>query len=85
MGRKPEPTPACQHRTLASGSTCHIQSCTECSTVSVHLGAVTLRFDPTALESLWKTVGEALLELRAEAISEPGMPYVQQRRTRGDA
>lgn len=65
-------TPSCQFRTLAHGSTAHIQCCSECGTVSVHVGAVSLRFHPAALESLWNTLGEALAALHAAAKRDGG-------------
>lgn len=70
MGRKPEATPACQHRVLAHGPNAQVQVCQQCGTLSVNVGAVTLRFHPAALESVWSTLGEALMALHEEAKSD---------------
>jgi hypothetical protein len=70
MGRKPEAARACEHRVLAQGPNAQVQVCQQCGTLSLNVGAVTLRFHPAALESLWNTLGEALLALHAEAKSE---------------
>ena len=61
---------SCRYRTLAKNGQVHIQSCGPCGRVSVHLGGVTLRFEPDALESLWNTLGEALIELHAQSVRE---------------
>lgn len=56
----------CHQHTLAKGGTAHVQTCRECGTLTMHVGAISLRFDPAALESLWNTLGEALLTLHAQ-------------------
>jgi hypothetical protein len=57
----------CHLSTLASGSVCQVQRCSHCASLSLVLGPITLRFDPSALESVWNTLGEALLTLQREA------------------
>lgn len=57
-------------QTLAKSATTHIQRCLHCNCVAVHVGPVTLRFDPGAVESLWNTLGLALTRLERE-LDEP--------------
>ncbi len=66
MDKKLAQTEGCNLYTLAKGSTAHIQRCLHCGTLSMHVGPLTLRFDPGALESLWSTLGEALLQLHVD-------------------
>jgi hypothetical protein len=70
MGRTPENRASCEHRVLAQSGIAQVQICQHCGTLSLVLGAITLRFDPTALESLWNTLGQALMALHAEAKSQ---------------
>jgi len=51
---------SCVQTPLAAGPFVRIDKCGGCSVVSLHAGAVTLRLDIDALESLHRTVGEAL-------------------------
>lgn len=64
MRTTPVRPPACRTETLASGSAATIQWCRSCGTVSVHIGATTIRLDPAACESLWATLGEGLVDLQ---------------------
>jgi hypothetical protein len=59
-------TEGCHLDTLAKGSTAHVQRCVHCGTLAMHVGPISLRFDAAALESLWSTLGEALLQLHTE-------------------
>jgi hypothetical protein len=63
----------CRLETVVRGSTAHIQRCVHCSSLSLHVGPVTLRFAPEAAESLWNTLGEALFALHDELKSEPAL------------
>lgn len=63
---------ACCHETLAAGPMAHIQRCKECGTLSIHLGATTVRLAPDACESLWATLSEALVALNRLEVSEAG-------------
>jgi hypothetical protein len=72
MPRDSEKTP-CQLQTLARSQSVHVQRCADCGTLSLHMGAVTLRFAPAALESVWSTLGEALLVLHRELDPEPAV------------
>lgn len=63
MGNKPE---ECRMHTLARSATSHVQRCVHCNCVAVHVGPVTLRFDAGAAESLWNTLGQALIRLEQE-------------------
>jgi hypothetical protein len=56
----------CRHVTLAKNSIAHVQRCTECDCVSLHIGPTTLRVDPHALEALWAVLGEACAALHAQ-------------------
>jgi len=66
MGKKPE---ECRMQTLAKSATSHVQHCVHCNCVAVHVGPVTLRFDAGAAESLWNTLGQALVRLELELSS----------------
>ena len=63
MGRKPE---ECRMQTLARSSAAHVQRCVHCNCVALNVGPVTLRFDTSAAESLWNTLGQALARLEAD-------------------
>ncbi len=54
----------CQLSTLANGPFARVERCEDCGTISVHLGAVSMRLDRAAAESLWTTLGEGLGSLR---------------------
>ncbi len=58
--------PGCSQETLARSEVLHVQRCTHCGTVSLHLGPLTVRFDAASVESIWNTLGQALLTLHAE-------------------
>lgn len=45
---------------LAQGPFCKVESC-ECGTVHVSLGPMTLRLHVDVVESVWGTLGEALM------------------------
>jgi hypothetical protein len=51
---------SCELEPLASGPLVRIERCQDCGTLSLHLGAISLRLDRSAAESLWTTLGEAL-------------------------
>jgi hypothetical protein len=61
----------CRLETLVRGRTAHVERCVHCSSLSVHVGPVTLRFAPEAAESLWNTLGEALCVLHDDKKREP--------------
>ena len=52
----------CRNEPLATGPVARIERCRDCGTIAVHLGVVTVRLDAVACESLWATLGEALVE-----------------------
>jgi hypothetical protein len=56
----------CKHITLAQSPVAHVQRCTECNGVSIHLGPITVRVAPEALEALWLVLGEATAALDAQ-------------------
>jgi hypothetical protein len=57
---------SCHHVTLARNGVAHVQRCVHCNCVAVHLGPITVRIDPHALEALWAVLGEAAIELREQ-------------------
>lgn len=65
------PVKTCRHETLAAGPCAQIQRCKECGTLSIHIGATTVRLAPEACESLWATLSEALMALSRVELSEP--------------
>lgn len=58
--RSPDSATACQLVTLASGPLVRVDRCMDCGTITLHLGAVSLRLDRSAAESLWTTLGHGL-------------------------
>ena len=58
------PSPSCRRLALASGPVARLEFCAHCQVLSLHLGAVTLRLDEGAGESLRATLDEALRALR---------------------
>lgn len=64
-------SPYCRRQPLATGPVAHLEFCAHCQVLSLHLGAVTLRLDPGAVESLHETLGEALQALRDGRANEP--------------
>jgi hypothetical protein len=67
---RPNPTaktaaPSCSHETLARSNVLHVQRCTHCNTLSLHFGPLTVRFDAESVESIWNTLGEALIVLHS--------------------
>jgi hypothetical protein len=64
----------CHPEPLAQGSVVRIEHCASCHTLSLHFGAVTLRLDERASESLLGTLGRALAELRRVHGSLAGEP-----------
>lgn len=56
----------CQPITLARNGIAHVQQCTECGCVSIHLGATTVRLDACGLEALWAVLGEATATLQVD-------------------
>jgi hypothetical protein len=71
------PVKDCEHEMLAAGPIAGVHRCTQCGVVSIHLGATTLRLAPAACESLWATLGEALLVLHERL--EGASPLVARR------
>lgn len=60
----------CQLVTLASGPLVRVDRCLDCGTITLHLGAVSLRLDRSAAESLWTTLGHGLSAQVAESAAE---------------
>ena len=71
--RSNENAQTCELEILAHGPLARIERCLDCGTISVHLGAHTMRLDRSAAESLWTTLGHALSSLPQRAATErPG-------------
>jgi hypothetical protein len=66
MKRDTQERDGCRLVTLARNNVAHVQRCTHCGALAVHLGPVTLRFDEGALESVWNIMGQALAQSREE-------------------
>ena len=50
---------SCKRTDLASGGTFRVDTCAACGTVNLHIGALTLRLEPAAMEQLSKVLSEA--------------------------
>lgn len=61
---------SCRLETLARSSVLHVQRCNHCNTLSLHFGPLTVRFDAESVESIWNTLGEALMSLHATREAE---------------
>ncbi|HEU4408011.1 MAG TPA: hypothetical protein VFS43_22305 [Polyangiaceae bacterium] len=66
------PSPFCQRVPLASGPVARLEFCAHCQALSLHLGALTLRFDRDAAASLLETLSEALGALGGGRHPKPG-------------
>jgi hypothetical protein len=44
-----------------------IDHCAACGVVTLHIGAISLRFDPESAEAVWALLSEGLAALRKEA------------------
>jgi hypothetical protein len=65
-------TNGCQLVTLAHGPLLRVDRCLDCGTITLHLGALSLRLDRTAAESLWTTLGHGLVAQREAAHGSEG-------------
>ncbi|WP_437729173.1 hypothetical protein [Sorangium sp. So ce861] len=61
---------SCRQETLAHNDVAHVQRCSDCGGISIHLGPVTVRLDAASLEALWAVLGEAAAALYARRIAE---------------
>jgi hypothetical protein len=71
MSKSSKSNEECRMQTLAKSATAHVQRCVHCNCVALHVGPVTLRFDASAAESLWNTLGQGLTRLERELSREP--------------
>ncbi|MFZ5441304.1 MAG: hypothetical protein ACOZQL_14950 [Myxococcota bacterium] len=53
----------CHYETLARSELAHVQRCSECGGLTVHLGPVSVRLDERTLRSLLGVLGEAAAQL----------------------
>jgi hypothetical protein len=68
--RSSEASKPCQMVTLACGPLLRMERCSDCGTITLHLGAVSLRLDRSAAESVWTTLGQGLGTPSEEARTE---------------
>jgi hypothetical protein len=61
----------CRHEVLASNGVAQVQRCLDCDCVSIHVGPLTFRLDPTSLEGLWAVLGDAAMALHARRARLP--------------
>jgi hypothetical protein len=52
-------TKRCRHITLAKNHVAHIEQCAECACISMHVGPLTVRLEPKAMEELLSALAEA--------------------------
>ena len=67
----------CELETLANGPLARIERCLDCGTISIHLGAHSMRLDRSAAESLWTTLGHALSSLPQRPANDPRPGYAR--------
>jgi hypothetical protein len=60
----------CHHVTLAANAMGKVDYCALCNVVTLHIGVVSLRFDPESAESAWALLAQGLASLRAEIDAE---------------
>ena len=70
----------CHPFPLASGPMARVERCRSCGVVTVHLGAVSFRLDPEALESVGRTLSDA-----TAALARPLSPQANVFSHRGSA
>jgi hypothetical protein len=56
----------CRLETLARAGYVHIQRCTDCGCVSVHVGPLTMRLEPTGLVLLAQATADAVERVEAQ-------------------
>jgi hypothetical protein len=63
--------PRCHHVLLARNAIGKMDYCAACRVVTLHVGVVSLRFDPAAIEAVWSLLAEGLGGLHAELAEQP--------------
>lgn len=63
--------PRCFHALLAKNSLGKLDYCASCGVVTLHIGALSMRFDPESVETLWALLADGLMTLHAEKTKEP--------------
>jgi hypothetical protein len=58
--------PRCFHALLAKNSLGKLDYCASCGVVTLHIGALSMRFDPESVETLWALLSDGLMALRTE-------------------
>lgn len=56
---RPAGAGGCCHSTVIKPRVAHIERCSECNGLSIHMGPATIRIDQSMLTELWLTLGEA--------------------------
>lgn len=64
----------CFHAPLAKNGVGKMDYCAACGVVTIHLGAISMRFDPESAESVWALLSQGLGALREEISAERGEP-----------
>ena len=62
--------PRCFHAPLAKNGLGKMDYCSACGVVTLHIGAISMRFDPESVETVWALLSEGLTELRAKMATE---------------
>jgi hypothetical protein len=62
----------CFHAPLAKNGVGKMDYCASCGVVTLHLGAISMRFDPESAESVWALLSQGLSALREELSEERG-------------
>jgi hypothetical protein len=58
-----KPRLGCAPQVLAGGQVLRVEYCLCCDVLSLHFGPMTLRLEPSATESAWNTLADALSAL----------------------
>ena len=56
----------CRHIPLARNAMGKIDYCEACGVLTLHIGAISMRFDPESAESVWALLSQGLSGLHAE-------------------
>lgn len=60
----------CFHAPLAKNGMGKMDYCAGCGVVTLHLGAISIRFDPESAETVWALLSDGLTALREEIAAE---------------
>lgn len=60
----------CFHAPLAKNGMGKMDYCSACGVVTLHIGAISLRFDPESAEAVWALLSDGLTALREKMAAE---------------